>query len=185
MVRSYEHSIFAKPFRKTEDDGKVPAANMAFTKATRGRNKMKNFVAFARNKPSHLAKVCWQGSKGSAGKKESKDHAKRPGNSGSGGKITGLVSCVERSVTLQRIAIIELIIIPPKKMKTPRKGSLMVVIVVVVSSSGILRVQKPIRIIIQKMRIAMSGTCLLRSRTTLTKIIRRIIYLLYTTTHLL
>jgi hypothetical protein len=35
LVRSYKHSIFAQPSRKTEDDGKVPAANMAFTKTTR------------------------------------------------------------------------------------------------------------------------------------------------------
>ncbi len=36
LVRSYKHSIFAQPSRKTEDDGKVPAANMAFTKAMGG-----------------------------------------------------------------------------------------------------------------------------------------------------
>ncbi len=85
LVRSYEHSIFAQPSRKTKDDGKIPAANMAFTKKTRGKNIMTKRCRIC-NKPGHLAKGCWQGSKGPAGKKVSKSHAERPGSSGSGGK---------------------------------------------------------------------------------------------------
>ncbi len=117
------------------------------------------------NKPGHLAKDCWQGSKGPVGKKVPKGYAERPGSSDSGGKITELVSCVERSVISQRNATTKLIN-PLKKMITPRKGSSMVVVMVVVSLSCIQRVPKPIKIVTQRMRTVMSGTCLRRSKRT-------------------
>jgi hypothetical protein len=79
-VRSYEFSIFAQPSRKTKDDGKVPAANMAFTEMTRGRDKKAKRCRICK-KPGYLAKECWYRAKKSGGKKGPRGGSTKPGNS--------------------------------------------------------------------------------------------------------
>ncbi len=56
---SYEHSIFAQPSQKMEENGKITTANMVFVTKTRGRDKTTKVSRVCR-KPRHLAKDCWE-----------------------------------------------------------------------------------------------------------------------------
>jgi hypothetical protein len=85
LVRSYEHSIFAQPSRKTEDDGKVPAAHMAFAKKMRGRDKTTKVCRVCR-KPGHLAKDCWERTGKPSGNKGVKGRSEKPGGSSAKGR---------------------------------------------------------------------------------------------------
>ena len=85
LVRAYEHSIFAQPPRKTEDDGKVLSANMAFKKKTRGRDKTTKVCRVCR-KPGHLAKDCWERTGKPSGNKGVKGRSEKPGGSSAKGR---------------------------------------------------------------------------------------------------
>ncbi len=85
LVRAYEHSIFAQPPRKTEDDGKVLSTNMAFTKKMRGRDKTTKTCRVCR-KPGHLAKDCWERNRKPGGNKGPKGKVEKSGNVGTKGK---------------------------------------------------------------------------------------------------
>ncbi len=78
FVRSYEHYVFAQPSKKTEDDGKIPVANMEFTKPMRGQDKTAKLCRVCK-KSGYLARDCWQGSKKSEGKKGPKRRSEKPG----------------------------------------------------------------------------------------------------------
>lgn len=75
LVHFYEHSIFAQPFQKTEDDATVlPVANMTFTKPMRGQEEKTKLCQICQ-KSGHLAKDYSQGFKNSGGKKGPNDRS--------------------------------------------------------------------------------------------------------------